>query len=180
MKPMAWINLIGVLALAGLCAVQWQRDRRLNLQVNRLEKTRIEQEEKLSEQQKSAAGLAADLARFKDQFKEAHAEAVETRGQLRLGEQENAQLLRERDQLKASVTNWAAAVTARDESLREMNERLREAAVRLNESVLKFNDLATNYNASVKRFNDLATNYNSVVTQLNELRQAGKGAAQTK
>jgi chromosome segregation ATPase len=175
MKRLLWINFLGVLALSILCVVQWQRDRRLNLQVNRLEKTRIEQEEKLSEQQKAAAGLASDLSHFKEQFKEAHTEATQSRAALRKSEEENAQLLRERDQLKASVTNWAAAVTARDESLREANERLRETAARLNESVLKFNELATNYNASVKRFNDLATNYNSVVTQLNELRGGKSG-----
>ena len=170
MKRLLWINFLGVLMLSVLCVVQWQRDRQLNLQVNRLEKMRIDQEEKLSEQQKAAAGLASDLSRFKDQFKQAHTEATESRTALRKREQENAQLLRERDQLKASVTNWTAAVTTRDETLREVNERLRETATRLNESVLKFNELATNYNASVKRFNDLATNYNSVVTQLNELR----------
>ena len=174
MKRLAWINLFGALALAALCVVQWQRDRRLNLQVNRLEKARMELEEKYSEQQKTAAGLASDLSRFKEQFKEIHDEATETVGKLRKSEQENAQLQTERDQLKASVTNWAAAVTARDERLREVNERLRDTAARLNDSVLKFNELATNYNASVKRFNELATNYNSVVTQLNELRIRGK------
>ncbi len=175
MKRLGWINLLGVLALAALCAVQWQRDRRLNLEVNRLEQVRQAQEEKISEQQKASSGLAADLAGFKEQFKKAHADANETRTALRKVEQENAQLTREREQLKASVTNWAAAVTARDESLREANERLRDTTLRLNESILKFNDLATNYNASVQRFNDLTTNYNSVVTQLNELRSGKSG-----
>jgi uncharacterized phage infection (PIP) family protein YhgE len=144
----------------------------MNLEVNRLEKVRQTQEEKISEQEKAANGLNADLARFKEQFKEAHSDANEARQSLRKLENENSQLLREREQLKVSVTNWAAAVTARDESLKEANERLRDTASRLNESILKFNELASNYNASVKRFNELATNYNSVVTQLNEARGA--------
>ena len=170
MKRLGWINLVGVLALAALCAVQWQRDRRLNLEVNRLEKVRQSQEEKISEQEKAANGLSADLARFKDQFKEAHADANDARKTIREWEQKHEQLARERDQLKISVTNWAAAVTARDETLNQVNERLRDATASRNDSILKFNDLASNYNASVKRFSDLATNYNSVVTQLNELR----------
>ena len=174
MKRLGWINLLGVLALAALCAVQWQRDRRLNLEVNRLEKERIAQQEKFSEQEKAASGLSADLARFKEQFKEAHTNANDARKAVRKMEQENAQLARERDHLKASVTNWSAAVTARDESLRQANERLRDTTLRLNESILKFNELASNYNASVQRFNDLATNYNSVVTQLNEARGAAR------
>jgi chromosome segregation ATPase len=170
MKRLGWINLFGVVALAALCAVQWQRDRHLNLEVNRLEKERQIHQEKISEQQKAASGLSADLARFKEQFKEAHADASGTRSTLRKVEQENAQLTRERDQLKASVTNWAAAVTVRDQTIREVNDRLRDTTARLNDSVRKFNDLATNYNASIKRFSELATNYNSVVTQFNELR----------
>jgi methyl-accepting chemotaxis protein len=174
MKRLGWFNLFGVLALAALCIGQWQRNRRLNLEFNQLEKTRLAQEEKLTEQQRAANGLAADLAGLKEQFQRSHADAVETRATLRKSEQENTQLARERDQLKASVTNWAAAVAARDESMRELNERLREAAARWNDSVQKYNELATNYNASVKRFNDLATNYNSVVTQLNELRTRSK------
>jgi chromosome segregation ATPase len=174
MKRLGWINLVGVVALAILCAVQWQRDRRLNLEVNRLEKERQAQQQKISEHEKTASGLNADLTRFKEQFKEAHADANDARTALRKTEEEKSQLLRERDQLKASVTNWAAAVAARDESLRDLNARLRDATTRLNESLVKFNELATNYNASIQRFNDLATNYNSVVTQLNELRAPRK------
>jgi chromosome segregation ATPase len=174
MKHLRWINLLGVLALAALCAVQWQRDRRLNLEVNRLEKARQAQDVKISEQEKAASGLSADLARFKEQFKEAHVDASEARTTLRKVEQENAQLAHEREQLKASVTNWSAAVTARDNSIRELNDRLRDTTARLNDSIVKFNELATNYNASVQRFNELATNYNSVVTQLNELRAPRK------
>ena len=174
MKRLGWINLFGVLALAALCAVQWQRDRRLNLEINLLERGRLAQQEKISEQEKAAAGLGADLARFKEQFKEAHTDANDARKAVRELEQKHEQLARERDQLKASVTNWATAVTARDVSLKQANERLRDTTLRLNESILKFNELASNYHASVQRFNDLATNYNSVVTQLNEARGATK------
>jgi chromosome segregation ATPase len=174
MKKLGWINLLGVLVLAVLCVVQWQRDRRLNLEINHLEKERIAHQEKIAEQDKAAAGLSADLARFKEQFQSAHVDANEARKTVRALEQEQAQLVREREQLKVSVTNWAAAVTERDASLKQANERLRDTTLRLNESILKFNELASNYNASVQRFNDLATNYNSVVTQLNEARGATK------
>lgn len=167
MKRLGWINLFGVLALTVLCVVQWQRDRNLNLEVNRRERERLAQSDKIAEQEKAASELSADLASFKERFKEAHAVAQETRTALRKLEQENTQLLREREQLKSSVTNWAAAVTARDQSLRE-------TTARLSDSVLKFNELGSNYNASIKRFNELATNYNSVVTQLNELRTRGR------
>ena len=169
-RALMWINLMGAAALAVLCVVQWQRDRRLNLEINRLEKEHYAQQARISEQEKTAKGLQADLARFKEQFNTAHSSANEARNTLRTRENENAQLLHERDQLKASVTNWVEAVSTRDERLREVNERMRDIAARLNDSVVKYNELTTNYNASIKRFNDLATNYNSVVNQLNESR----------
>ena len=169
-RALIWINLMGAAALAVLCVVQWQRDRRLNLEINRLEKEHYAQRQKIAEQEKVASGLNTDLARFKEQFKETHAEATDARAALRKLEQESTQLTVERDQLKVSVTNWARAVAERDESLRDLNGRLGEMATRLNESVLKYNELTTNYNASIRRFNDLATNYNAVVTQLNESR----------
>jgi chromosome segregation ATPase len=170
MKRLGWINLVGVLVLASLCAGQWRRDRRLHLELRQEEVRRTALEQKLAEQDKSAAGLTADLARFKSQFLEAHTNASGARSAQRRLEQENVQLTREREQLKASVTNWAVAVAARDESLRELNRRLEESTGQLHESVLRHNELASNYNATVRRFNELATNYNSVVTQLNNLR----------
>lgn len=163
-----WINLFGAGALAVLCVIQWQRDRRLHLEINRLEKEYYGQQQKIAQQEKAASGLKADLARFKEQFQETHGEATDARAKLRRLEQENTQLTVERDQLKTGITNWARAVAERDESLREVSERVRDTAARLNDSVLKYNELATNYNASIKRFNDLATNYNNVVNQLNE------------
>lgn len=173
-RTLAWMNLCGVLVLAALCVVQWQRDRRSSMEIHGLEKARQSQHDKIAEQENTANGLKSDLAHFKVQFKEAHADAQQARTTARKMEQENVQLTLERDQLKASVTNWAAAVAARDESLQELNERLRATSTRLNQSIVKFNELATNYNASVKGFNDLATNYNSVVTQLNQLRTKGR------
>ena len=170
-RAITWINLAGAVVLAILCVVQWQRDRKLNLEINRLQKEHYAQQQKISEQEKTADGLKGDLARFKEQFTETHTEANEARSTLRKIQQENAQLANERDQLKASVTNWSRAVTERDQSLHELNERLRETSIRLNDSILKYNEVTTNYNASIRRFNELATNYNDVVTQLNESRR---------
>ena len=53
-RALMWINLVGVTALAVLCVVQWQRDRRLNLEINRLEKQHYAQQERIAEQEKTA------------------------------------------------------------------------------------------------------------------------------
>ena len=47
-RRLQWLNLAGVLFLAGLCALQWQQNRTLNLKLNRLTKTSLSQEQKIS------------------------------------------------------------------------------------------------------------------------------------
>ena len=47
------------------------------------------------------------------------------RQKLRMAGRDVRQLTSERDQLKTSVTNWAAAVTVRDERLKEADARFR-------------------------------------------------------
>jgi uncharacterized coiled-coil DUF342 family protein len=169
-RVLPWLNLLGVFVLAGVCAVQWQRDRRLNLEVNRLEGVRYENEESLVRQKKEAAALQEDLTHFKGQFETAHGELRDVRAKASSLERQTVQLGAEREQLKAAVTNWAAAVKERDQRLQEVHQQLRDISLRLNDSVLKFNELASNHNATILRFNELATNYNTVVTQLNALR----------
>ena len=160
-----YVNLAGVLALAILCVIQWNQDRALNLNVNRLEKARIENEQTISEQQKTLAGLNSDLAMFKDQLTGARTELSETHEKLRKVEAENSRLTRERDELRESLTNWMNAVEVRDERLKEANASIQ--------------DLADRLNASIQKYNELATNYNSVVKDLNETRQSSTNAATT-
>jgi chromosome segregation ATPase len=154
-RRLQYLNLAGVVALAAVCAVQWQRDRRLNLEIGRLEKTRLAHEQKIAEQEKIARGQADDLVHFKEQLKLAQTDLTGTRQKLLAAEKENGQLLGERDQLKESVVAWSKAVDERDERLKEGNERILELAERLNASVRKFNELASHYNGVVKDLNDL-------------------------
>lgn len=155
-------NLIGVIALALVCVLQWRRDRALNLELNHSEKTRLEQQGKLAEQEKNLRGLSDDLALFKEQLTRAQSEAGDARKQLREAENKNESLASARDQLQESVTNWANAVTARDrliaeanENISQLNERTRALTEQLNASILKFNELGTNYNSVVKTLNEL-------------------------
>jgi chromosome segregation ATPase len=149
------LNLAGVLVLVALCVLQWRGDRALNLEVNRLEKTRLSQETKIAEQVKNLHGLNDDLALFEEELTRAQSELGESRKKLQELERSQPQLATERDQLKESVTNWANAVAARDERLATANTRIQELADQLNGSIQKFNELATNYNAIVQNLNEL-------------------------
>ena len=155
-RTFQFVNLFGVLLLVAVCAIQWQRDRRLNLDLIQHEKMRQAQEQKLAEQERNIRGLTADLASFKEQFMRTHTELAESRNQLNETERIARQMTTERDQLQSSITNWSRAVAERDSKIKEANARIGELGTQLNEAIQKFNQLATNHNDVVARYNDLA------------------------
>lgn len=157
-RKLQFVNLCGVVLLAGLCVFQWRQNRALNLGLNDLEKTRQAQEQKFGEQSKTIQGLTDDLTRFKEQFTSARSELTEVKEKLNVTERTLTQVSTERDQLQINLTNWMNAVTARDAKIKEANERITEVVGRWNESVVKFNQLVTNHNDIVARYNELARN----------------------
>jgi chromosome segregation ATPase len=154
-KQLHYFNFFGVLALAALCVAQWHRDRQLNLEINRLEKTRFEQAARFIEQEHAAKSAVADLARFKELFTKSHDDLADALQKLRTTERLTNQLTLERAQLRTSITNWAAAVATRDERLKEANGKIHRLSDELNASVRKFNELATNYVTVITERNDL-------------------------
>jgi chromosome segregation ATPase len=169
MRVMQFINLAGVLALAVLCVAQWQDNRQLNQEINRLEAIRLKQVEELDERQKTVIRQASDLESLRTHLTRLTGEAKETEGKLAVAQHDLAQLNSERDQLKQSVKDWAEAVKARDDQLRTANEQIQELAASVNDGASKYNELATNYNALVIKFNERLAAYNELVTKYNEL-----------
>lgn len=161
-RLLAYLNLLGVLILTGLCILQWRANRTLNLDVNRLEQANQTQAARLDEQARDLRGLTSDLERFRGQLGTTTLSQKDAEGKLRASEHLVAQLANERDQLKASIAQWTAAVIARDERLAEANTRIRDLSAQLN-------DTATRYNALVATHNDL-------VRQVNDSRAAAAGA----
>jgi chromosome segregation ATPase len=178
-RTLTWLNLAGVAALAVLCTFQWRANRTLNLDINALQKTGLAQTARLAEQDRTLAGLTADLEDFRAQITRAHTELRETAGRLRDREQAVAALTAERDQLKDQLASWAAAVQLRDQRIAEANDRIREVGERLRDSVEKFNGLATRYNERTQQLNELTTRYNAVVEQLNQARGTAPANSKT-
>lgn len=144
------VNLLGVLLLSGLCGVQWQANRQVNLEAAALTRIRHEQTARLEEQSRTISGLSSDLDGFRIRLQAASTGAKETEAKLRSLERDVHMLTVERDQLKASLTNWIAAVTARDERLRESAAQIQEVAAGRNAAVARLNDITEKYNALVQ------------------------------
>lgn len=147
-QRLQYLNLFGVLALAALCVFQWRHDRQLNLQINQLEKSRQELDAKTQELEKKLRANSEDADYFRGQLSKTAETLRDTEQKLDKSELEAHTLAFESDQLKSAITNWAAAVSSRDEQIRKL-------AGDLNNSIEKFNRLATNHNALVREFNDL-------------------------
>jgi chromosome segregation ATPase len=159
-RALQYFNLFGVIVLAALCVFQWRMNRQLNLDVNGLEKTRIEQAARIEEQSKKLKGTTEDLETFREQLTRAHVDLKQQTEKSATDETKIEALKLERDALKESLAKWTNAVIERDK--------------RLNESNAQIQKLADDLNAAVEKYNRLATNYNAVVKDLNELRSASK------
>ncbi|MCI0534347.1 MAG: hypothetical protein L0Z50_03890 [Verrucomicrobiales bacterium] len=168
-RSLQLINFFGVLALVALCVVQWRANRQVNLELIALEKTRLEHVAKLEEQERIIKGLTVDLDSFREQLARANVTAMDTESRLVSAERTVLQLTNERDQLKASVANWANAVTARDEQLKAAAEQLQKLAADRDEAVTKFHELAEKHNEVVKNLNERNRQFNELVEKYNKL-----------
>jgi chromosome segregation ATPase len=149
-----YLNLVGVVALAALCVCQWLHDRRLNLEIKRLNQVRQQQAAKIDDLSNQLAGLNDDLAQLKTSVATERDLRIQADKRVTSLEAANAQLTGERDQFKAAITNWANAVALRDERMKEANARIEELAADLNASIRKYNGLVTNYNTIVKSLSE--------------------------
>ena len=163
-----WFNLAGVVALAVLCVLQWRANRQLNLDLNAAEQTRQQHAARLDEQAKRLTGGASDLDGFREQLIRATTKLKQAETNLLALEQPVKQLTNERDQLKTSVTNWAAAVAARDAQLKQAGADVQKLAADRNAAVLKFNEVATQQNSLVKELERRSREHLAVVEELNK------------
>jgi septal ring factor EnvC (AmiA/AmiB activator) len=130
------VNLLGIVALAALCGVQWMVNRAANLRAVDLEHVRIAQSEKITEQQTMIGNEESDLEEFRQRLKLAESQIDDLHKQLVASETERARLV--------------AAVQARDAELVKAIAAIKTLIAERDEAIAKFNDLVGKYNALVK------------------------------
>jgi chromosome segregation ATPase len=151
------LNFLGVVALAVLCVVQWRSGSRDDRRLQDLEQTRVEQDARLAQQARQLAGATADMEEFRKRLVESQAALKEARAAGDAGAAQLRQATVERDQFKAAVEQWAAAVAARDQALQQAGEQTRQLAKARDEAVRRFNELVARYNVLVDQVNRAAT-----------------------
>lgn len=163
-----WFNFLGVLALAALCVAQWRMNRTLNLALNEHQKISQQQVARLAEQERQIKGGASDLDSFRDKISAANTTMKEAEAMAAALAQQVKQLTNERDQLKSSITNWVAAVAARDERLKQSGADLAKLGNDRNDAVRKFNELATQQNKLVAELERQAKEHTAVIEEMNK------------
>lgn len=141
-----FLNLIGVAALAVLCAVQWQANSRLDAQVRQLDQTSMTQKQTIADQQTSLRQNAADLQDLRTRISMSESD-------LKIAVTQRDRLNDENKQLKSALDQWAAALKARDAEIKHAAALIQNVAAERNDAIHKFNDLADKYNQLVKELN---------------------------
>jgi multidrug efflux pump subunit AcrA (membrane-fusion protein) len=150
-RVLTFANLIGVLALAGLCFFQWHTGSAMGEENYRLTKSEYGLTEKVSDQQKSLSEDASELQNLRDQLSAAQASAKADEAKLASATEENKQLAAQRTQLKASLDQWVSAVAARDAAIKQAGAQVQKISTERNEVQLRLNDLITKYNQLAKQ-----------------------------
>jgi septal ring factor EnvC (AmiA/AmiB activator) len=144
------VNGVGVLLLVGLCALQWQDNRRLAADNNRLTQTTRDQAAKMADQDKTLAADAIDLADLRQQLGDSELKQKQA-------ESARARVTAQRDQLSAQVAadqsalnSWKGAVAQRDQVIAQAAQQQQTLAHQRDDVIGRFNDLANRYNSLVK------------------------------
>jgi septal ring factor EnvC (AmiA/AmiB activator) len=146
-------NLLGVLVLAVLCVIQWQVNSRVNQRADKLDATRIEQAEKLDDDDRTIKGQAIDLEEFRQRITLAETQLKDNEVKLNQMTFERNQLSQQRDQYKFALSKWIAAVGERDAAIRKASVEIQNLARQRNDAIAQMNDLVVKYNALAKASN---------------------------
>ncbi len=150
-RVLQWFNFVGVLALTGLCVVQWKVNRQLNLAAAQLERLHLADEAKTARDSKTISEQASDLEEFRERVRLCEVALADSEKQLQTAQSERDRLNASVDQLKASLAQWTAAVAQRDAAIKQAAAQIQKLADDRNEAVRRFNDLAEKYNALAKK-----------------------------
>jgi chromosome segregation ATPase len=155
-----WFNLLGVVCLVMLSAMQWNLNRLANEKAAHLEIIRQQQVRDLADRDKTIQGLKSDLEDFRSRLTLAESQLKDLDDKLYNMTQARDQAIRQRDQLtaerdmlKKTLDDWVAAVTIRDEALKKAGDDMKKLAEQRNEVINQFNTLAVTYNTVVDSIN---------------------------
>ena len=168
-KLLQTVNFILALVLAGICLVQWRRERDYHAEIVKLDKTRQEQLITIAQNEKQIHGYQEDIADFKKRVEKMQASLEEQESVITSNRLQIARLDSITNQMAQAIDAWKKGVADRDEAIKKQNDSIRKLAGERDDMVKKYNALAKSQNEVVEKYNDL-------VKQVNEEREAQRKA----
>ncbi len=131
------LNAVGCLALSGLIATQWRKERADLADISLLRSELTSTRDRLAEGATHAAALAQDIAALKETLGIARKSNEEATRILAGKNTQTENLQTELSAAREQVKSWEAAIAARDAKLRDLNAELTATRARLNEAIAK-------------------------------------------
>ena len=138
------LNAIGCLALTGLIATQWRKERGLDTRIQELNQQLVATGEQRDAEEKRATALENDIAQLKESIEStilARKETEDAMAKLVAGSQAHAANVAAINQSNLEqVKIWEQAIADRDVKIRELNSSLTTTHERLNEAIGKLKE----------------------------------------
>lgn len=164
---LTYLNLVGVLLLGLVCVWQWRGNSLLRAELAAERCHAGEQSRKLAAAETEKTRLAADLELFRTQIKTQSEELDRQNLGRNDADKKLRQMTEERDQLKKSVAEWAAAVEQRDTRLAAAAQQQVLLASRLREAASAHAELGRRADEAIALLNQRTKEGNAVIEQLN-------------
>ncbi len=152
-KAIQILNLTLALALAGLCAFQWKREKGYNDRIKKLQKSVNEQKVRIDSDSRTIKELEEDNTAFKSQITTLEAANREQENVIRTNSTQLAKIERENETLKVSLEAWKKGVQERDERLNTQNDMLKKLGEQRADLANRLKDAVTRHNEVVKELN---------------------------
>jgi DNA repair exonuclease SbcCD ATPase subunit len=148
-RTLTYLNFVGILALALLCAKQWGINNRLLNHIQDLQHQSDDQLTKISAQQTALQQDADDLKELHERITLSESQLQQATTALKLATAERDQYRHLHDQLIAAVKQRDQVLVQQTDVLKAQIATIHKLEDERNQAVEKFNDLATKYNAMV-------------------------------
>lgn len=136
-RVLTLLNAVGCLALVGLVATQWRKERGYQLDISLLHSALTSSQNRLAEAATHSAALDHDIVALKESLAITQ-ESNEATTRLVAGQNQQAQNFQtELTAARQQVKNWQAAIAERDAKLRDLTAELTATRQRLNEAIAK-------------------------------------------
>lgn len=150
MRSLPLLNFLGVLALSGICVMQWIRHHTTDQQLQRTQEALQRMESDLHVRTSAETGVKSDLDAFKNRWMESQQNAQELQARLQEAQKELTQAHAQTEEWTRQKAQWTGAISNREARLREALDQIRVLNAELQARAQKYNQLASNYNQVIR------------------------------